>query len=99
MRWEIRKTEVFARWLDGLKDRKARAVILRRLMRVEEGNFGDHASVGQGVMELRIHYGPGYRLYYVRRGECVIVLLAGGDKSAQKRDIALARTMAGDLDV
>ena len=77
---EIRKTEIFVDWLDNLRDSRAKARIIARLDRMEMGNFGDVRPVGGGVSELRIHYGPGYRVYFVQRGLIVVVLLCGGDK-------------------
>ncbi len=97
MAMQIRRTEVFADWLDNLKDRQGAARIVKRLMRVEEGHLGDYASVGDGVMELRFHFGPGYRVYYVQRGETLIILLAGGDKASQARDIDKAKAVASAL--
>lgn len=94
---EVRRTDVFAEWLDGLKDRQGAARIVKRLMRLEEGHFGDHAGVGEGVMELRFHFGSGYRVYYVQRGETLIILLAGGDKDSQARDIEKAKALAGEI--
>jgi putative addiction module killer protein len=94
---EVRRTDVFGEWLDGLKDRQATIRIIKRLVRLEEGNFGDHAGVGDGVMELRLHFGPGYRVYYVQRGETLVILLAGGDKSSQADDIAKAKAIAAEL--
>jgi putative addiction module killer protein len=94
---EVRQTEVFASWLAALRDRRARARIGGRIERVAYGVFGDVKSVGGGVAELRIDYGPGYRLYFVRRGAEVILLLCGGDKSSQDRDIAAAKRMAEQL--
>ena len=76
---EIRKTEIFAKWLDGLHDIRARARILVRIERLAAGNPGDVKSVGEGVSELRIDYGPGYRVYYKKQGQKVVILLAGGD--------------------
>jgi len=96
---EVRKTEIFAKWLDGLKDRRARARIQVRIDRVEMGNFGDVAPVGDGISELRIFYGPGYRVYFVQRGEVVVVLLSGGDKASQKSDIVKAKKIATQLEV
>ena len=96
--YEIRKTDIFVRWLDDLADRRGRAKILSRLDRVAEGNLGDTKSVGPGVAELRIAFGPGYRLYYTKRGNVVIVLLLGGDKSSQDKDIKRAIQMAQDLE-
>jgi len=95
----IIQSERFVDWMKSLRDTRARARILERLVRVSQGNLGDVAAVGDGVSELRIHYGPGYRVYFVRRGETVILLLCGGDKSTQKRDIAAARAMAVELEI
>lgn len=95
---EIIQSERFMDWMKSLRDVRARARILERLVRVSQGNFGDVAVVGDGVSELRIHYGPGYRVYFVRRGATVILLLCAGDKSTQKRDIAAARAMAVELE-
>jgi len=94
---QIAQTEVFAEWFASLRDARARAVINARLRRVELGNLGDCAPVGEGVSELRIHYGPGYRVYFVQRGLEVVVLLAGGDKSSQSRDIKRAQEIARSL--
>ena len=94
---EIRKTEVFANWLDGLRDIRARARILVRVERLAAGNPGDAAPVGDGVSELRIHYGPGYRVYYKQRGRELVILLAGGDKRTQTKDIVTALRLARDL--
>ncbi len=94
---EIRKTEVFVQWLDGLRDIKARSRVLARIERLASGNPGDVKPVGEGVSELRIDYGPGYRVYFVKRGQTVIVLLAGGDKSTQATDIRTAIRLARNL--
>lgn len=94
---EIRKTDVFARWLDGLKDLRARARIQARIERLALGNPGDVKPAGEGVSELRIDYGPGYRVYFKRRGQKLIILLAGGDKSSQAKDIKRAQRLARDL--
>jgi putative addiction module killer protein len=94
----IVQSDRFVDWMKSLRDTRARARILERLVRVSQGNLGDVAAVGDGVSELRIHYGPGYRVYFVRRGQTVILLLCGGDKSTQKRDIAAARAMAVELE-
>ncbi|WP_149737242.1 type II toxin-antitoxin system RelE/ParE family toxin [Rhizobium sp. RU20A] len=91
------KTTVFDQWLKDLRDRQGRARILTRIVAAEQGHFGDCASVGGGVSEMRIHYGPGYRVYFTRRGETVYLLLIGGDKGSQQRDIRRAITMAGAL--
>jgi len=87
-------SDSFGRWLDGLKDRKARARILDRIDRLSDGNFGDWASVGNGVSELRLHFGPGYRVYDLRQGDVVVVLLCGGEKASQAKDIKRAKQMA-----
>jgi len=94
---EVRKTEVFAKWLDGLRDARAKARILLRLRRLSLGNFGDWKLVGDSVSELRIDYGPGYRVYLTRRGNTVVILLAGGIKKSQSRDIKRAIALAQEL--
>jgi putative addiction module killer protein len=94
---EIRKTEIFAKWLDGLDDIRARARIQVRIERLAAGNPGDVAPVGEGVSELRIDYGPGYRVYYKQFREFLVVLLAGGDKQTQTKDIRVALRLARDL--
>jgi putative addiction module killer protein len=94
---EIRQTETFADWLADLKDERARAKISVRIRRLSLGNPGDVKPVGEGVSELRIDYGPGYRLYFVRRGAQLIVLLCGGDKTTQAHDIETAKSMAKQL--
>ena len=94
---EIRKTELFARWLDGLRDVRARARVLARIERLAAGNPGDVGPVGEGVSELRIDYGPGYRVYFKRRGQKLIMLLAGGDKGSQAKDIKAALRLARNL--
>ena len=94
---EIRKTEIFAKWLDSLNDIRARARILVRIERLAAGNSGDVKPVGEGVSELRINYGPGYRVYYKKYGRAVIVLLAGGDKCTQVKDIKTALRLAHNL--
>ena len=95
---EIRKTEVFARWLDDLRDLRARARIQARIERLATGNPGDVQPVGEGVSELRIDYGPGYRVYFKKRGRALITLLAGGDKSSQAKDIKIALRLARGLE-
>ena len=87
---EIRETKEYASWFGRLRDRMAKARILIRLRSVSLGNLGDVTPVGEGVSELRIHYGPGYRVYFMLRGETVVVLLAGGDKRTQARDVQKA---------
>jgi putative addiction module killer protein/probable addiction module antidote protein len=94
---EIRKTEAYARWIDGLRDIRARARILALVERLATGNPGDVKPVGEAVSELRIHYGPGYRVYYTQRGRELVILLAGGDKSTQARDIKTALRLARNL--
>jgi putative addiction module killer protein len=94
---EIRKTEAFVKWLDGLRDIKARSRVLVRIERLAAGNPGDVKPVGEGISELRIDYGPGYRVYFVKRGQAVIILLAGGDKSTQAKDIRTAIRLARNL--
>ena len=91
---EIRKTETFERWFTGLRDRNAVARIKSRIDRLQLGLLGDARSVGEGVSEMRIDYGPGYRVYFVRRGTKVTILLAGGDKRTQSRDIEKAIELA-----
>lgn len=93
---EVILSEVFRDWLDDLRDRRAVARINARLRNASLGHFGDVAPVGDGVSEMRIHYGPGYRLYFIRRGPAIIVMLCGGDKDSQQRDIRRAKTMAPD---
>ena len=94
---EIRKTELFARWLDDLRDLRARARVQVRIERLAAGNPGDVGPVGEGVAELRIDYGPGYRVYYKRYKGELIILLAGGDKSSQAKDIKAAQRLARNL--
>ncbi len=94
---EVRQTAAYAEWFSGLQDRQARARIDVRIRRLSLGNAGDVKPVGEGISELRIDHGPGYRVYFVQRGSVVIVLLAGGDKSSQARDVRLARTLAKEI--
>lgn len=93
---ELKQTETFRKWRTKLKDERARTAIALRLTRLAYGHAGDAEPVGQGVSELRIHYGPGYRLYFQRRGDTIIVLLCGGDKSTQAKDIKTARRLADE---
>ena len=94
---EIRKTDVFVEWLDSLRDIRARARILVRIERLAAGNPGDVKPISEGVSELRIDYGPGYRVYFKKRGRELVILLAGGDKSTQTRDIKKALRLAQNL--
>lgn len=91
---EVRQTAEFSRWLRHLKDAEAAARIVARIRRMELGNPGDVRSVGRGIMEMRIAHGPGYRVYYVRRGAAIVILLCGGDKHTQQRDIERAWVLA-----
>jgi putative addiction module killer protein len=95
--YEIRETDAYRKWFESLRDLNAQLRIAARIRRVSLGNLGDTKSVGEGVFELRITYGPGYRIYFVRHGDTVIVLLAGGDKSTQKQDIERAKELARGL--
>jgi putative addiction module killer protein len=94
---EIRQTERFARWHQRLKDRAARLAIAKRIDRLAAGHFGDVRAVSDGVRELRLHLGPGYRVYFIERAGEIIILLCGGDKRSQNRDIEAAKTMAREL--
>jgi putative addiction module killer protein len=94
---EIRKTEQFSNWLDGLRDLHARARLQARIERLAGGNPGDVKPVGEGVSELRIDYGPGYRVYFTRQRRALVILLAGGDKSAQAADIKTALRLARNI--
>lgn len=93
----MKKTDVFAQWLDELRDIRARARVQARIERLAAGNPGDVKPVGEGVSEMRIDYGPGYRVYFTRRGNKVVILLAGGDKSTQDTDIKTAQGLARNL--
>jgi putative addiction module killer protein len=94
---EVRKTEIFAKWIDGLQDLRARARILVRIERLAAGNPGDVKPVGEGVSEMRIDYGPGYRVYLKKIGQEVVILLAGGDKNTQSKDIKTALRLSHNL--
>ena len=94
---EVRKTDAYVKWLDGLRDIRGRARVLARVERLAAGNPGDAEAVGEGVSELRINYGPGYRVYYKQQGRELVILLAGGDKSSQTRDIKTALRLARNL--
>ncbi|MDO8958124.1 MAG: type II toxin-antitoxin system RelE/ParE family toxin [Rhodocyclaceae bacterium] len=91
---EIKQTETFRKWRMRIKDQRMLAVVASRLDRLAFGHFGDVEPVGQGVSELRIHHGPGYRVYFQKRGDTIIVLLCGGDKSTQAKDIKMAKRLA-----
>lgn len=91
---DVKQTEAFRKWRLRLKDDRARALIASRLDRLAFGHAGDVEPVGQGISELRIHYGPGYRIYFQQRGDTIIVLLCGGDKSTQSKDIKAAKRLA-----
>jgi len=94
---EIRKTQLFADWLAARSDRQARARILVRIERMQSENFGDCKSVGDGVSEMRIHYGPGYRVYFTMRGDTVVILLCGGIKGSQRFDVVKAKLLAKEV--
>ncbi len=94
--FRIVRTGAFIRWLDALRDRKGQTIIARRLERVAGGNLGDVKALGRGLHELRVAYGPGYRIYFTFEDDVIVVLLTGGDKSSQKRDIAAAYDMMED---
>ena len=94
---EIRRTEIFSDWLAGLRDQRAAARVAIRIDRLAAGNPGDVKPVGGGVSELRVDYGPGYRVYFLRRGQLVIILLCGGEKGTQDQDLRTAKTLAKQL--
>jgi len=94
---EVRQTETFAAWFQALRDKRARARVQVRIDRLSLGNPGDVRPVGEGVSELRIDYGPGYRIYFIRRATALVVLLAGDDKRTQSRDIRIAMELARSL--
>ncbi len=96
---EVRETDAYVAWFAGLRDERGRAKILARIRRLSLGNPGDVESVGDGVSEMRIHFGPGYRIYFVQRGKGVAILLGGGDKSTQNRDIKAALALARELEI
>jgi putative addiction module killer protein len=95
---EIRQTQVFADWLDRLKDRRAKQIIAQRIVRLRNGHIGDAQPVGESISELRIHHGPGYRIYFVQHGTVLIILLCGGDKGSQQKDIQKAKGLAANLE-
>ncbi len=94
MQLELKQTDTFRKWRTALKDQRARALIASRLDRLAFGHFGDVESVGDGVSELRIHYGPGYRVYFQKRDNTIIILLCGGNKQSQSKDIKAAQRLA-----
>ena len=94
---EIRQTDIYKKWFASLKDGKTKAIINVRIRRVSLGNFGDVERVGKGVSELKIHYGPGYRIYFKQHGDTLVILLCGGDKSSQASDIRRAHEIAAEL--
>jgi putative addiction module killer protein len=94
----VRETETFRAWIKNLRDERAQSRVNIRVRRLSLGNFGDSKVVGEGVSELRIDYGPGYRVYCTRRGAELVILLAGGDKSIQERDVQTAKALAKDLE-
>lgn len=97
MQIEVRQTDIFVDWFEDLRDREARARITVRIRRLSLGNPGDVKPVGQGVSEMRIDYGPGYRVYFTKRGTAMVILLCGGDKRTQERDIIRAQELAEEL--
>lgn len=96
--YSIYTTEVFDKWFSKLKDQQAKKRIQVRIDRVEDGNFGDSEPIGEGVSELRFFFGSGYRVYYYKQGQRVVILLAGGDKSTQSKDIKIALQLAKELE-
>jgi putative addiction module killer protein len=96
---EIRRTQAYEDFIDDLRDESTKAKIIARIIRLAKGNAGDVAPVGEGVSELRLHFGPGYRVYFVRRGAELVILLCGGNKSSQERDIKLAKHLAKELEI
>jgi len=94
---EIKQTETYFKWEHKLKDQRAKAAIAARVFRLANGLLGDVSPVGQGISELRIHYGPGYRIYFKQNGNEIIILLCGGDKSTQSKDIEIAKKLAKEL--
>ncbi len=94
---EVRQTEEFARWIGSLRDERAAAKIAQRIVRLQSGLFGDVKPVGEGVSELRVDHGPGYRVYFANRGRTIVILLCGGDKRTQAADIRRAKALAADI--
>jgi putative addiction module killer protein len=97
MQYTLRELESFKVWREHIRDRRARIAIARRIERVQDGNFGDHESVGGGVSELRVHVGAGYRVYFTIRENELVILLAGGDKKSQQTDIKHAKKLAAEI--
>lgn len=98
--FEVYRTDVFVKWAASLRDRKGAAILSRRLRMLErDGHFGDCKQVAKSVLEMRIHAGPGYRVYLARRGQRIVILLCGGDKTSQERDIARAVELAGKVEI
>jgi putative addiction module killer protein len=95
---EVRQTGTFSNWMEALRNHRARAKIAARIDRLALGNPGDVQPLGEGVSELRIHYGPGYRVYFVKRAKTLVVLLCGGDKSTQTKDIKAAKMLAANFE-
>ncbi len=95
----VRETENFKAWMQSLKERATRAIINARIKRLSGGNYGDVKPVGNGISELRINYGPGFRVYFMQRGSELIILLCGGDKATQRKDIETAKSIAANLEV
>lgn len=95
---EVRQTSTFAKWLKSISDENAKARITIRIRRLSLGNPGDVKPVGNGVSEMRVDYGPGYRVYFVKKGNAIVILLTGGDKRSQKKDIDAAKTLARELE-
>ena len=96
--YTVLRSDEFDKWLTKLKDAKGKARIVARIRSAELGNLGDVKSVGEGISEMRIHYGPGYRIYFTQRGRLLILLLVGGDKSSQSRDIKRAKALAETIE-
>jgi putative addiction module killer protein len=94
----IRETEDFKKWIRGLKDRIAQSIIVARIRRISVGNFDDSKPIGDNIYELRIDYGPGFRVYFIRQGQNIIILLCGGDKSTQTRDIEAAKRLSQNIE-
>ena len=95
---EVRQTDIFASWMESLSDRRTVERIAQRIVRLQSGLLGDVKPVGDGVSELRVDHGPGYRVYFVQRGQVLIILLCGGDKGSQRRDIQRAKAIAAELE-